>query len=190
MMAQIDQLLARGVISPRAADNLIDLAAYVGRKPPGMQPDPGAEIGPRGGPRTYTGASGETVKAPDYGAESVHQPAVRVGDKVYSGNFRSDARRQAAAEGHEPEALSNAEEGFVTNSGRFVDPKEAGRIEVGRGTVKSNGVIRRHGIDENDFWGGFVKDQLAAGRSVKSIARDLGTDETNIQTIINRIGAQ
>ena len=44
---------------------------------PGQQPVLGPEMSPRRGPFTYTGASGEKVTAPDYGAGRLPQPVAR-----------------------------------------------------------------------------------------------------------------
>lgn len=63
---QIDSLIARGVISPGAAERLYQNIAQVPRDL-SQQPHIGPEMG-RGGGRA--GASGEKVIAPDYGAQA------------------------------------------------------------------------------------------------------------------------
>lgn len=69
-MPYLDSLVARGVISPDALDGLLQRVADPSSRDRSQPPALGPEMGPRGGARTYTGASGDKVVAPDYGAQA------------------------------------------------------------------------------------------------------------------------
>jgi hypothetical protein len=66
MMDQIAGLVARGLISPDAAQGLVDKASYLKGNLPGMPQITGPEMAPRGGARNYMGSSGKKITAPDY----------------------------------------------------------------------------------------------------------------------------
>jgi hypothetical protein len=125
-MPYADSLLARGVISGGAMANLLRRINDISRdrsRPPMVGP----EMAPRGGPRTYTGASGEKIVAPNYG-ETIKGPAIRAGKDVFQGANHGDALdnlREAYPYEKYKEAVNSLEEGFVTSHGRFVGREEA-----------------------------------------------------------------
>mgnify|MGYP005862301831 CR=1 FL=1 len=61
--------------------------------------------------------------------EKIDQAAIRLGEKIYTGKNHADAI--IAMEEDDPDwdtSETNPEDGFVTNTGRYVDRDEAGRI--------------------------------------------------------------
>lgn len=56
--------------------------------------------------------------------------------KIYTGRRHCDCIRKAVDEGGEPTPILGIHQGFVTNNGKYVDRKEAGKIAFECGQIK------------------------------------------------------
>jgi hypothetical protein len=69
-------------------------------------------------------------------SESVKEAAIRLtGGQVYSGNWHKDAVKAAEDAGASSDAIDNADTGFVTSKGRFVNRIAASRVAVESGQM-------------------------------------------------------
>src|SRR5208282_1072690 len=69
---------------------------------------------------------GELVEGPGGQLERIRSAAVRFGDKIFTGPTHYMAYMKAYGEGHDlPEGYNPNTEGFMTDSGRFIDRNEA-----------------------------------------------------------------
>lgn len=74
----LDSLVARGLISPDALQNV----TYLYSNRPGMPQIVGPEMAPKTGPRQYYGSSGQKVIAPDYANSNQYGMVNRSGRRV------------------------------------------------------------------------------------------------------------
>jgi hypothetical protein len=97
------------------------------------------------------------AQALDPKAEFVTKAALRLGDKIYTGRHHGEAMQEMEADGHPVlKTISKTEDGFVTNTGRFVSRKEALKIAERQGQLAKPNIGKT--LDSDSLNSYYAKD--------------------------------